>query len=73
MTDPRVQRVALTVSLVFVILPCLLLLGQQPGTASFVITVATILLGAVFSALVVAAAALSARKTSKEDLRSGHE
>jgi hypothetical protein len=73
MTDPRVQRVALTVSLVFVILPCLLLLGQRPGTASFVITVATILLGAVFSALVVAAAALSARKTSKEDLRSGHE
>jgi hypothetical protein len=73
MTDPRVQRVALTVSLVFVILPCLLLLGQQPGTASFVITVATILLGAVFSALTVAAAALSVRKTSKEDLRSGHE
>ncbi|HEY0615999.1 MAG TPA: hypothetical protein VGD15_05980 [Kribbella sp.] len=73
MTDPRAQRAVLTMSLVFVILPCLLLVGQRPGSASFVITVATILLGAMCSALVVLTVALSARKTSKEDLRSGHE
>jgi hypothetical protein len=73
MTDPRVRRAALTASLVFFILPCLLLVGQRPGSASFVITVATMLLGAMFSGFVVLAVASSARKTSKEDPRSEHE
>jgi hypothetical protein len=73
MSDPRAQRAVLTVALVFVILPSLLLIGQRPGTASFVITVATVMLGATFSVLVVLAVVVSARRAGKEDLRSGHE
>jgi hypothetical protein len=69
MSDLRAQRAVLTVALVFVILPSLLLIGQRPGTASFVITVATVVLGATFTALVVLTVVLSAQRTSKEDLK----
>ena len=53
MIRPEAYRAVLTVALIFVILPSLLLFGERPGTAPFLITVAALMIGAVFVVLVL--------------------
>lgn len=66
MIAPEAYRAVLTVALMFVFLPGLLLLGQRPGSAGFLITVATLIVGLAFTLIAVAAIKFSASRTPRE-------
>ncbi|HEX3815616.1 MAG TPA: hypothetical protein VHX59_22495 [Mycobacteriales bacterium] len=53
MIRPEALRAVLTVALSFLFLPGLLLFGERPGTAQFVVTVAALAVGAIFTVLVI--------------------
>ncbi|HVX45356.1 MAG TPA: hypothetical protein VHC49_15805 [Mycobacteriales bacterium] len=66
MIAPEAYRAVLTVALMFVFLPALLLLGERPGTAGFVMTVATLAVGVAFTLIAVVAIKFSANRTPRE-------
>lgn len=55
MTVNDMARAALPIAVFFTVIPGLLLLAERPGTAGFVITVCTLVLGAVFLAITLVA------------------
>ena len=66
MIRPEAYRAALTVALTFTFLPGLLLLGQRPGTAPFIVTVAALVVGFGFTVLVILLIRLSTRRTADQ-------
>ncbi len=59
---PDAYRAVLTIAVFFVLLPAVLALFQPPGSAGFVISVATVGIGLVFSTVVLILIVLSRRQ-----------
>jgi hypothetical protein len=60
-TVHQMARGALPMAIFFTVVPGLLLLGEDPGSAGFVITVFTLVIGVIFLIIVVAALRFSRR------------
>ena len=60
----QMARAAIPFAIFFIVIPGLLLLGEHPGTAGFVITVITMVLGVIL--LAIAALALRFSRRSQD-------
>jgi hypothetical protein len=60
------SRAVLTLAVFFVVLPAALAIVQPPGSAAFVVSVATVGIGIVFSTLVLLLIVLSRRQSHKK-------
>ncbi|MBO0884787.1 MAG: hypothetical protein J2P17_31540 [Mycobacterium sp.] len=60
-TVHQMARAALPIAIFFTVVPGLLLLGEHPGSAGFVVTVFTLVLGVTFLIIVIVALRFSRR------------
>lgn len=62
MLSPELGKIAFQIGIFLTVIPGLLLLALEPGTAEFVITVITFVLGTVFTLLIVVLVRISTRR-----------